>query len=616
MCGIVGMFDLECQNRITGQMIEKMIDIISHRGPDGRNKYVDPSVGLGFARLSFVDLEGGMQPICNERSDLILICNGEIYNFKVLRRKLEDLGHVFRTKVDVEVILHLYEEYGVDAVNHLNGQFAFVIYDVNAKELFCARDHIGIAPFFYTVCDGFFLFASEIKSLLEYQKVPRKLNLHAVDQLLTFPGSLAPDTYFKDIYTLENGHYLKFGNSQEIKSIEYWDVRFPHGIEDKGEEYYKEELLSILEEAVKLRLYADVPVGFYISGGLDSSIIASLISRNAQTLYHSFSIDFTDRSISESKYQRILQRSIKSIHHKKVFGEGDIVKYFKRVIYHAETPLRETYDTASMALSEMVRENGIKGVLTGEGADEFFSGYVGYKFDITRHKKQRLNLSNTERAVNERVFGDSEFFYERSLMDFEQIKRQLYSSELAASLDAFTAIGKSVIKPGMLSGLDLQQKRTYVDYKLRLPEHLLADHGDRMSFANSVEARYPFLDRNFIELSLRIPSKYKLNENLNEKYILKQMAVGMIPNEIIDRTKFAFVAPGIPEILSLQDEYVSDMLSDSRIKEKGIFNADYVAHLKKLYAEPGFKLNLPFDTDYLIFVLTVNAFCDIFSVTI
>jgi asparagine synthase (glutamine-hydrolysing) len=615
MSGIVGMFDFESENRISEQMIDRMTDAISHRGPDGRSKYVNPCIGIGFTRLGFIDLAGGMQPIWNERSDTVMVCDGEIFNFKALRKELEDLGHHFRTKTDVEVVLHLYEEYGENMVKRLNGQYAFIVYNINTREVFCARDHMGIAPFFYTICDGFFLFASEIKSILEYPGIERKLNLRAIDQLLTFPGVRAPDTFFKNIYSLENGHYLKFRYAQEVRQIEYWDVRFPSETKDKGEQYYKESLLSTLEESVRLRLHAEAPLGFYISGGLDSSIIAGLISKITQTPYHSFSIDFSDRGISESRYQRLLQHNVKSIHHKRMFSESDIVKYFKQVIYHAESPLKETYNTASIALSEMVREHGISGVLSGEGSDEFFSGYVGNKFDITRQKMQHLALSDAERAVNERVFGDPEFFYERSLTSFEQTKRQLYATELVASLDEFTAIGSPMIKPGIFSGLDAQQKRGYTDYKMRLPEHLLADHGDKMSYANSVEGRFPFLDINFLELSLEIPTKYKLSAQLDEKYILKRMAEGLIPDEIIARTKFSFVAPGTPAVLSMRDEYVSQMLSYSRIKQMGIFNADFVENLKKTYAAPGFKLNLPFDADYLIFVLTVNAFCDIFSVT-
>ena len=616
MCGIAGVFDFNGKNRIDEHVIEKMTNAMKHRGPDGKNQYVNKHIGLGFTRLSFLDLDGGMQPIFNENSELVLVCNGEIYNFIALRTDLEKKGHKFKTDVDIEVILHLFEEYGVDVTRHLNGQFAFVIYNTQTRELYCARDHIGIAPFFYTVYNDMFIFASEIKAILEYPGVPRQLNLDAVDQLLTFPGCRAVNTFFKKIYTLENGHFMKFKSIEEIKQHEYWDVKFPEVIEDRGESYYQEKILHTLEEAVRARLFADVPVGFYISGGLDSSIIASLISKNSQTLYHSFSIDFSDRSISESQYQRAIQRCVRSIHHKRFFTEQDINRYFKTVIFHSETPLRETYNTASLALSEMVRDSNVKAVLTGEGADEFFSGYVGYKFDVMRQTKLDNVLSDEEKEVNERVFGDPFFFYERSLVEFEHKKKLLYSSEIAGALNTFSSINTPVFKPGVLRGLDIQQRRTYADYKLRLPEHLLADHGDRMGYANSVEARYPFLDIDMVELSLLVPSKYKLNHELNEKYILKQMARGIVPNEIIERRKFAFVAPGVPSLLKYHDEYISEMLSYDKIKHMGIFNPDFIEELSKEYTTPGFKLNLPFDTDYLIIVLTVNALCDIFSLSL
>lgn len=615
MCGIVGMFDITGNNRIRREIVDNMISAVAHRGPDGSHSYLDDCAGLGFVRLSFLDIGGGMQPITNETNELVLVCNGEIFNFLKLREELMKKGHSFRTNVDVEVILHMYEEYGPDCVKMLNGQFAFAIYDKLHREMFCARDHVGIAPFFYTVWDGLFIFGSEIKAILQYPGFPRKLNLKAVDQLLTFPGCRAPNTFFCNIYSLENGHYMKFSSKEGVVQKEYWDVNYSGIIEDLGEDYYANTLLETLEQSVKARLYADVPIGFYVSGGLDSSIIAELINRNTTMLRHSFSIDFADRAMSESRFQRCIQRDIKSIHHKRIFTYEDIAKYFKPVIYHTEMPLKETYDTASMALSEMVHKTGVKAVLTGEGADEFFSGYVGYKFDVTRQGRQSDFLTDEERAINEIVYGDPDFFYERSLSSLEKTKSNLYSDELVASLREFSAIGSPIIKPCKLKGLDSQQKRSYIDYKMRLPEHLLADHGDRMVFANSVEARYPFLDINMIELATQIPSKYKLN-NMIEKYILKKMAKGLVPDEIIQRTKFAFVAPGASELVKLKNEYIEYLLSERYIKKLGVFNPNEIKQLKLRYAAPNFKLNLPFDTDYLIFVLTICAFCDIYNVSI
>lgn len=616
MCGIVGMFDITGNNQIRREIVDNMISAVAHRGPDGSRSYIDDCAGLGFVRLSFLDIDGGMQPITNETNELVLVCNGEIFNFLKLREELMEKGHSFRTNVDVEVIIHLYEEYGLDCVKKLNGQFAFAIYDKLHKEMFCARDHVGIAPFFYTVWDGFFIFGSEIKAILQYPGFPRKLNLNAVDQLLTFPGCRAPNTFFYNIYSLENGHYMRFSSKEGVVQKEYWDVNYSGIIEDLGEDYYANTLLETLEQSVRIRLYADVPIGFYVSGGLDSSIIAELINRNTTVLRHSFSIDFADRTMSESRFQRCIQRDIKSIHHKRMFTTEDIAKYLKPVIYHTETPLKETYDTASIALSEMVHKTNVKAVLTGEGADEFFSGYVGYKFDITRQGRQSDFLTDEERAINEVVYGDPDFFYERSLSSLEKAKATLYSDELVASLREFSAIGCPVIKPCKLKGLDSQQKRSYIDYKMRLPEHLLADHGDRMVFANSIEARYPFLDINMIELATQIPSKYKLNNDLIEKYILKKMAKGLVPDEIIQRTKFAFVAPGASELIKLKNEYIEYLLSESYIKQLGVFNPDEIKQLKLRYAAPNFKLNLPFDTDYLIFILTICAFCDIFNVSI
>ena len=273
MCGICGIFDLKYNSRIDKGILEKMNHKLTHRGPDGSAYYLDNTIGLGFSRLSIIDLADGMQPMTNEDKSLVLMCNGEIFNYKELKKDLEFKGHGFRTSCDVEVILHLYEEYGENFLNKLNGQFSFVLYNIKKKELLCARDHAGILPFYYTEVNGLFIFASEIKAILEHPYVMRKVDLTGLDQVMSFPGLISPRTMFRNIYSLECGQccIIKEG----IKTLkQYWDLEY-YEEEDKGEKYYQETLEWLLQDSIRLRLQADVPIGYYLSGGLDSSIIVS-----------------------------------------------------------------------------------------------------------------------------------------------------------------------------------------------------------------------------------------------------------------------------------------------------------------------------------------------------
>ena len=618
MCGICGVFDMNSQKRGELSTIERMLRKLEHRGPDNSDYFIRDSISLGFSRLSIVDLESGMQPIFNEDKSIVLICNGEIFNYIELRQKLVLEGHQFKTNSDVEVILHLYEEYEIDSfINELNGQFAFAIYDFNKNQLLCARDHVGIAPFFYTVADGLFIFASEIKAIIEHPAVERAVDLVGLDQIFTFPGIASPRTLFRDIKSLSNGCYIVVrGNNVEVR--EYWDLIYPEAGEASyvaNEDYYIEKLDELLTESVKLRLQADVPVGFYLSGGLDSSLIATKIKQIDGSLNrHSFSIDFPDKSISESAFQRVIANKVNSIHHEKMFYHYEIVNRLKKSVYHSECALKETYNTASMALSESVRANNIKVVLTGEGADELFGGYVGYRFDKLRmQQKSQDNQGNLfENEVRRKIWGDENFLYEKEYYSYQNTKQELYSREIQEIFESVNCLNYPIINKERINRRDIFHKRSYVDFKLRMSDHLLSDHGDRMMYANSVEARYPFLDKNLIEFAINIPVDFKLR-GFDEKYILKRVAKSLVPDEIIKRPKFAFVAPGSSELLKQDIEFIEDLLSYETIKRQGYFNPDVVQALRKKYKEQGFKLNVPYDSDLLIIVITFGIFIQQFQ---
>jgi asparagine synthase (glutamine-hydrolysing) len=619
MCGICGYIDLKREKRIKDStIVKKMTDTLFHRGPDGADQYINGNVAFGFSRLSIIDLEGGMQPLFNEDKSIILICNGEIFNYIELRESLVKKGHHFKTHTDVEVLIHLYEDFGTDFLNQLNGQFAFAIFDFKKNQFFCARDHFGVIPLFYTISDDYFIFGSEIKAILEHPKVKREVDLVGLDQVFCFPGLISPRTMFKNIRSLENGHYLVVKDADHIKDVEYWDLVYPEVgelTEVKSENYYKEKLLELITQSIRLRLRSDVPVGFYISGGLDSSLVTAITNKlTPDNRRDSFSIDFVEKEISESKYQRIMAKFVNSNHHEKVFKFTDISERLPKAIYHSECALKETYNTASLALSESVREQQIKVILTGEGADEFFAGYVGYRFDKLRQMQKKEITPDTpfEDEIRKKLWGDKDFFYEKNQYSFTQAKKSIYSDSIKENFKEVDCINHYVVKKERLKNRDNLHKRSYLDYKLRLVDHLISDHGDRMALGNSVEARYPFLDKDLVEFAATLPPDLKLNE-FEEKYILKKMARGIIPNEIVDREKFGFVAPGSTYLLKRNIEYIDDLISYDKIKEQGYFDPDEVEKLKKQYTQEGFRLNVPFDSDLLIIVMTFGILLDKFQ---
>lgn len=616
MCGICGFiqFDKQALDEQDRTIIENMNKRLIHRGPDAQDVALFGNVALGFSRLSIIGLSNGMQPVWNEDETVVLICNGEIFNYIELRKLLVSRGHRFRTDSDIEVIIHLYEDHAMDFLNMLNGQFAFALYDRKRQQLFCARDQMGIIPFFYTFAGNTFIFASEIKSILQHPLAPKEVDRVGLDQVFTFAGLISPRTMFRDINSLENGYYLMVDRKGGIEKKEYWDLIFPEEeaqTDGKPEDFYVDRLEELLEDSISLRLRSDVPSGLYLSGGLDSSMIAMKVSQLIPGCQkEAFSIDFVDSGLSESRYQKLIAAGSNSKLNQKLFFPDDIIKRLRLSIYHSECPIKETYNTASLSLSESVRASGIKVILSGEGADELFAGYVGYRFDKMRAMNLVQNQSDPkEEALRERLWGDPSFFYERNFLDFGNVKRQLYSHDMNTVFEDFDCLNHAVINKQRIEKRDILNKRAYIDYKIRLVDHLVSDHGDRMALANSVEVRYPFLDKNLIEFSTTIPSSLKL-KGFTEKYILKKMASRFVPKPVAEREKFHFIAPGSPYLLRQNIDYINDILSYDLIKKQGYFNPDQVEHLKKTYCEDGFTINAPFENDLLITVITFGILLD------
>lgn len=632
MCGLCGYLDMSKERSAEKNVLTNMTETMVYRGPDSSGYFLKDHFGLGFRRLSLIDLEGGHQPLYNEDKSIVLVCNGEVFNYLELKKDLVHKGHRFRTSTDVEVLPHLYEEYGIDLLNKLNGQFAFALYDHREQKLILARDPIGICPLFYTLVDNTLIFGSEIKAILAHPLVRREVDLVGLDQILTFPGLISPRTMFRNIKSLNSGHYIVV-KDRHLEIREYWDLDYPMIGElsyRRPESYYVEKLDDILTQSVKHRLRADVPVGLYLSGGLDSSLIAAIANKLCkvgglwpESAVHSFSIAFRDKDICESRYRGLLLPHFDTIHHETIFDWFQISDRLVSAVYHSECPLKETYNTASLALSESAKSNGVHAILTGEGADELFAGYVGYRFDQFRHKHKHgssrhneRNRHNLETALEDelrlKLWGDENLFYERDLYSFRDTKMALYSPKVNELFGEFDCLNFDLVNKQRLRNRHFIHQRSYLDFKLRLSDHLVADHGDRMALANSVEARYPFLDIDLVEFVTDIPPEFKLN-GFVEKYILKELAKGLVPPEIIDREKFAFHAPGSPYLLRQNIEWVNALLSFDLVKRQGYFNPVTVERLKKQYMEEGFKLNLPFENDLLIIVLTFGIFVKVFE---
>ena len=620
MCGITGIYHFNSQLTVEEDVLAQMTEKIHHRGPDETSLYTDKNFGFGFKRLSIIDIENGHQPFKTDENDVILICNGEIYNYKLLRKSLIKKGHKFKTNCDVEVILYLYLEYGTSFLSILNGQFAFAIFDKRKDLIFIARDQFGICPLFYMITTKELLFGSEIKAILAYPPVKRKVNLTGLDQVFSFPGLVSPTTMFDGVISLKPGHYLTL-TSGKLQLTEYWDLEYPEIgdiVDEKSENWYIDQIEDLLKTSINYRMHADVPVGFYLSGGLDSSLIGGIMKAvQPDKKLTSFSIGFPNlinREIDERVYQQCMSSFLGSDHHEIYFDWEKISMGLKQAIYHSEMPLKETYNTCSLSLSESVKNNNLKVILSGEGADEIFGGYVGYRFDHQGSRKDGEDILNLmlERQMREKLWGDPEFFYEKSQYSFIETKRWLYSDRLNELFEGFNCLNRLEIDREKIKNRHILHKRSYLDLKLRLCDHLIADHCDRVTYANSIEGRYPFLDTDLVEFVKTVPPQIKL-KGLEEKYAVKKIAGKYIPNEIINRQKFGFVAPGSPQLLQRNIPWITDLLSRDYIARRGYFNPDAVERLKQVYGQPGFTLNLPFESDLLIIVLTFNIFLEIFD---
>ena len=606
MCGIAGFYNFQTgkQDQPTATL-RRMLTRIKHRGPDQSGLYLTNSVGLGSVRLSIVDLSSGTMPISNFDDSLWIVFNGEIFNHIELRQELESKNHKFKTHSDTEVIVHLYEEYGPEFVHKLNGQFAIAIWDKNKEELFLARDRVGIRPLYYTEVGDSFVFASEIKSMLEFPGFKPKLSPMAVSEYFTFWTSISPGTAFEGIFEVPPGSYMTINkHSKNITS--YWELP----LYKPGEYKYTKvkeaakEFERIFSDAVRLRLRADVQVAAYLSGGLDSSVTTSFIKSISPDNLQTFSIGFTEKDYDESSYQNIAADYFKTQHSSVVCGPNDIANNFKEVVWHSEAPLLRTAPTPMSLLAKSVRDQNIKVVITGEGADELLGGYNIFKEtkirrfwakDPTSKYRPLLlkklypylpQMNNANNNVLKMFFGYK--LKETSSPIYSHLLRWNNTSRINNYLtkEYREAIGDynpiNIIEQKFsekLNGLDSLAKAQWLELNIFMSGYLLSSQGDRMGMANSIEGRYPFLDHRVIEFCMGLHPDLKLN-GLNEKYLLKKLMKDRLPDIILNRPKQAYRAPIRSSFVSDNlPAYLKDMLSEKAIVQAGIFNPDHVNQL-------------------------------------
>ena len=583
-----------------------MLGVMRHRGPDAFGMYLDESAGVASCRLSIIDLSTGDQPIPNEDRSVWVVLNGEIFNYPELRQGLEAHGHRFSTQSDTEVLVHLYEDLGPGMLEKLNGQFAFAIWDVRQRKLLLARDRLGIRPLFYFLNNNRLTFGSEIKTLFVDPSVPRALDPQGLSQLFTFWATLASQTVFCGVRQLMPGHYAVF-DENDFKTNRYWQLRFPEAYEEaKSVEAWAEELREVIRDAARLRLRADVPVGAYLSGGLDSTFISSLVKRHFNNQLSTFSVTFTDDRFDETSFQSMAIEALRTEHRSIRCSEQQLGAIFPEVIWHTETPVLRTAPAPLFMLSQLVRDTKFKVVLTGEGADEIFAGYNIFKEDRVRRfwardpgsRLRPLLLKNLYPYIfadgDRRVALFLENYFKKGLTDTispvysHMVRWRNTASTKAFFTEAFADMGQSTGKsieafiamlPPSFMRWDPLSRAQYIELTIFLSNYLLSSQGDRMAMGHSVEGRFPFLDHRVVEFAARIPPRYRLN-GLREKYILRKAAVGYVPEEIIDRRKQPYRAPISRCFLGAGGcQYVEELLSEDAIKKNGYFDAPKVTRL-------------------------------------
>lgn len=608
MCAIAGILNLADAPVPSEAALRRMLAMVRHRGPDQFGIYLSDQVALGNARLSIVDLSGGQQPIANEDESLWIVFNGEIFNHIELRADLEAKGHQFTTHCDTEVILHLYEEYGPECLRQLNGQFAIAIWNERDRSLFLARDRVGVRPLFYTRAGGSLIFASEIKSILTDARVKAELDPLSLDQTFTYWSPLSPRSCFRGIVDLPPGHYL-VAKAGQVSVKAFWQPDFSSSTANASASKerpladYVAEFHELLKDAARIRLRADVPVGAYLSGGLDSSAIAAIVRKLGVSRLDTFSIAFSDEKFDESKFQLEMAAYLGTKHHVVQATHADIGNAFPDVVWHTETPIMRTSPVPMFLLSKLVRDQKFKVVLTGEGADEFLGGYDIFKEAKVRRFWAQNPDSKWRSALLKRLYPDIDLnaagasylaaFFGAGLKETEapdyshsirwrnnRRTTRFFSKDFTAAIvEQQKNESSAIVYPAGFKQWGSLEQAQYLEINTFLSQYLLSSQGDRVAMAHSVEGRYPFLDVRVMEFCNHLPARLKLR-GLTDKFLLRQMASQYLPEQIWKRRKRPYRAPIHRSFFNAAPPaYVCELLLDAHVTASGVFNPIAVRQL-------------------------------------
>jgi asparagine synthase (glutamine-hydrolysing) len=626
MCGIAGIVPLTPAVTPERPLLARMIGVLSHRGPDGTGFHVAPGIGLAHARLSIIDLATGDQPIRNESGTVWTVFNGEIFNYIELRERLARLGHQFYTQSDTEVIVHAYEEYGDDFVLELNGQFAIALWDARAQRLLLARDRVGIRPLLYARASDAILFASEAKSLFATGLIRASLDPLALAEVCTFWSCIAPRTPFAGVEALPPGH-IAIIEAGKIRTRRYWDWSFDEPAERTEQQLDAtiEELQALFIDSVRLQLRADVPVGAYLSGGLDSSAVTAAIRRFSSSPLSTFSLTFANREFDEREFQNEVARHLATDHIDRPIESREIGEAFPRAIRHIESPIVRTAGVPLMLLADRVKQAGYKVVLTGEGADEVFGGYDIFKEAKIRRFWARQPDSRWRPLLLSRLYAylassptahprmassffgqsldrtDDPYFAHRPRWATTNRVLRLLTPEMRSLIDSAHPLATlAELAPRPDARWQPLARDQYVEAHTLLSGYLLHAQGDRVAMAASIEGRYPFLDHRLIEFAGRLPAVWKIR-GLKEKYILRRAVEPWLPPGIAWRTKQPYRAPDSESFFPNGQplEYVAEILSPACVKDAGYFQPETVRRLMdkcRSGATIGFADNMSFVT--------------------
>jgi len=614
MCGINGIYHFQATADVDQKLVRRMTEVLTHRGPDDEGFYFDDRVGLGHRRLSIIDVAAGHQPLGNETGRIQIVFNGELYNFQELRKNLISQGHRFKTNSDTEVIVHQYEQDGVGCLEKFRGMFAFAIWDADRQQLFAARDRLGQKPFVYAEREGKFYFASELKAILEDRTFPRQLDPRALDHYLTYQYVPAPMTIFRGIYKLQPGHYMLVNRQGIVREEPYWQLSFKDKLQLREEEYC-ERFRTLLDEATRLRLISEVPLGAFLSGGVDSSAVVASMAKLSAKPVKTFSIGFTEKRYDETAYAAQVAARF-GTEHEQLTVKPNAIDILPKLIWHYNEPYADASAIPTYYVAQMTRQH-VTVALNGDAGDESFAGYERY---LAMKIGQGINV--VPRALRKEMFGalagflasgadEKKGFFSRtrrfsSMMKEEGVDRYLhlvrfferaerekmYRPSLRQSLQSSWAEDYIREKYAATDAPDEVERIMQLDINTYLPEDLLVKV-DIATMANSLEARSPLLDHKLVEFAARVPLEYKLRGRTG-KYLMKQALRGILPDQILDRSKMGFGVPISEWFRGELSGYLEDHLFAADCASREYFDMDFLRQLsdqhQNRFRDHGYRL--------------------------